>query len=155
MSLESVRKYFADYGMEERVVTLDQSTATVDEAARAHGVDPDQIAKTLSFKIDDNPILIVFSGRARLDNRKFKDEFRTKARMLNPEEVQRFTGHSIGGVCPFGLSQPVAVYLDESLRDHAEVIPAAGGKSSAIRLTIEELEKYSRYQKWIDVGRKN
>ena len=107
--------------------------------------------KTLSFKIDDTPILIVVAGQAKIDNKKYKGYFSKKAKMLNKDEALEFTGHAIGGVCPFGLKQPMDVYLDISLKKHTEVIPAAGDKYSSIRLTIDELEKYSNCKAWIDV----
>ncbi|MCG8685415.1 MAG: YbaK/EbsC family protein [Desulfobacterales bacterium] len=151
MSVEAVIEYFSAFDMNHRVMTLDNSTATVQEAAQVHGVDPDQIGKTLSFKIDDTPILIVVAGQAKIDNKKYKGYFSKKAKMLNKDEALEFTGHAIGGVCPFGLKQPMDVYLDISLKKHTEVIPAAGDKYSSIRLTIDELEKYSNCKAWIDV----
>jgi prolyl-tRNA editing enzyme YbaK/EbsC (Cys-tRNA(Pro) deacylase) len=151
MSLEAVREYFAEYNMDHRVMVLENSTATVEEAAQAHGVDPDQIGKTLSFKIGEDPILIVVAGKAKIDNKKYKNHFSKKAKMLNKDEALEFTGHAIGGVCPFGLKKPIDVYLDISLKKHSEVIPAAGDRYSSIRLTIEELEKYSNCKDWIDV----
>jgi len=151
MSLEAVKEYFADYNMDHRVMVLENSTATVEEAAQAHGVDPDQIGKTLSFKIGEDPILIVVAGKAKIDNKKYKNHFSKKAKMLNKDEALEYTGHAIGGVCPFGLKQPIDVYLDVSLKKHSEVIPAAGNSYSSIRLTIEELEKYSNCKEWVDV----
>ncbi|WDP90379.1 MAG: YbaK/EbsC family protein [Desulfobacter sp.] len=151
MSLETVLDYFSKYDMAHRVMVLKRSTATVEEAARAHGVDPDQIGKTLSFKIDDLPILIVVAGQAKIDNKKYKKFFSKKAKMLTRDEALLHTGHPIGGVCPFGLKAPVDVYLDVSLKKHLEVIPAAGDPYSSIRLTIEELEKHSNCKEWVDV----
>jgi prolyl-tRNA editing enzyme YbaK/EbsC (Cys-tRNA(Pro) deacylase) len=152
MSLDAVKDYFAQYDMAHRVMVLEQSTATVDEAARAHGVDPDQIGKTLSFKLDEDcPILIVVAGRARIDNKKYKKVFSKKAKMLNRDEALAFTGHGIGGVCPFGLPRPVDVYLDVSLKAHPEIIPAAGDTNASIRLTVEELERFSNAKGWVDV----
>jgi prolyl-tRNA editing enzyme YbaK/EbsC (Cys-tRNA(Pro) deacylase) len=151
MSLASVNKYFSEYEMEHRIMVLETSTATVEEAAKAHGVDPDQIGKTLSFKIDERPILIVVSGKAKIDNQKYKHHFSKKAKMLNYQEVIEHTGHAIGGVCPFGLTKQIDVYLDVSLKKHTEIIPAAGDHTSAIRLTIDELKKHSNYIDWIDV----
>ena len=132
-------------------MVLDISTATVEEAANAHKVDPDQIGKTLSFKLENKPILIVVAGTAKIDNKKYKSHFSKKAKMLKPEEALEHTGHAIGGICPFGLKKPVDVYLDISLRKHSEIIPAAGDQTSSIRLTLEELEKYSNCKDWIDV----
>ncbi len=151
MSLEAVKEYFSNYKMDHRIIVLDTSTATVDEAANAHGVDPDQIGKTLSFKIENNPILIVVAGKAKIDNKKYKSNFSKKAKMLNQQEALDHTGHAIGGICPFGLKKPIDVYLDISLKKHLDVIPAAGDQNSSIRLTIAELEKYSNYKDWIDV----
>ncbi len=151
MSLDAVKTYFAKFGMEERIMVLSQSTATVDEAAAAHGVDPDQIGKTLSFKLDEGPILIVVAGRARIDNKKYKQVFSKKAKMLSRDEALAYTGHGIGGVCPFGLPGPVDVFLDVSLKAHREIIPAAGDTNASIRLTLEELERYSNAKGWVDV----
>ena len=151
MSLESVKEYFAKYKLDHRIIVLECSTATVEEAAKAHNVDPDLIGKTLSFKVNDKPILIVVAGKAKIDNQKYKSVFSKKAKMLKQEEVLEYTGHNIGGVCPFGLKEPIDVYLDISLKKHLETIPAAGDSTSAIRLTIEELEQHSKYQEWVDV----
>ncbi|MBT3388026.1 MAG: YbaK/EbsC family protein [Desulfobacula sp.] len=151
MSLKAVIEYFSEYSMDHRVMVLENSTATVEEAAQVHGVDPDQIGKTLSFKFGEEPILIVVAGTAKIDNKKYKRYFSKKAKMLNKDEVLEHTGHAIGGVCPFGLKKIINVYLDVSLKKHSEVIPAAGDRYSSIRLTIEELEKYSNYKEWVDV----
>jgi len=151
MSLEAVNEYFAEYDMDHRVMVLENSTATVEEAAQAHGVDPDQIGKTLSFKVNEEPILIVVAGKAKIDNKKYKGHFTKKAKMLKKDEALEYTGHAIGGVCPFGLKKPIDVYLDISLKKHLEVIPAAGDRYSSIRLAIEELEKYSNCKEWVDV----
>lgn len=151
MSLEAVIEYFSGYNMDHRVMVLGNSTATVEEAAQEHGVDPDQIGKTLSFKIDETPILIVVAGKAKIDNKKYKNHFFKKAKMLNKDETLDYTGHAIGGVCPFGLKKPIDVYLDVSLKKHSEVIPAAGDRNSSIRLTVDELEKYSNCKEWVDV----
>jgi len=153
MSLEAVKLYFSQHNMVERIKVLESSTATVEEAAKAHQVDPDQIGKTLSFRLRDKAVLVVVAGQSKIDNQKYKIQFSSKAKMLNPDEVLEETGHAIGGVCPFGLKKPIDVYLDVSLKKHTEIIPAAGDKYSAIRLTIEELEKYSNYTAWIDVSK--
>jgi len=152
MSLEAVKNYFSKHNIADRIEVLENSTATVDDAARAHGVDPDQIGKTLSFKLDDTAILVVVAGRSKIDNKKYKNQFSAKAKMLSPDEVLEETGHAIGGVCPFGLKKPLDVYLDTSLKKHSEVIPAAGDQYSSIRLTIDELETYSNYTAWVDVS---
>ena len=151
MSLESVIEYFKEYNMGHRIMVLENSTATVEEAAQVHGVDPDQIGKTLSFKIHEEPILIVVSGKSKIDNKKYKGHFSKKAKMLNKDEALEYTGHEIGGVCPFGLKKQIAVFLDVSLKKHAEIIPAAGNRHSSIRLTVNELEKYSNCREWVDV----
>lgn len=151
MSLEAVIEYFSEYNMDHRVMVLGNSTATVEQAAQAHGVDPDQIGKTLALTIDETPILIVVAGKAKIDNKKYKSHFFKKAKMLNKDEALEYTGHAIGGVCPFGLKKLIDVYLDVSLKKHAEVIPAAGDRNSSIRLTIDELEKYSNCKEWVDV----
>lgn len=153
MSLETVKSYFSQYNMVDRIKVLESSTATVDEAAKAHQVDPDQIGKTLSFKLAGRAILIVVSGTSKIDNKKYKNQFSSKAKMLSPDEVLEETGHAIGGVCSFGLAKPIDVYLDMSLKKHTEVIPAAGDQHSAIRLTTVELEKYSNYTAWVDVSK--
>ena len=120
-------------------------------AAQAVGCEPARIAKTLSFKVEDQPILIVAAGDAKIDNPKYKAKFHKKAQMLKPEEVTEFIGHAVGGVCPFGVPDSVDVYLDESLRRFKTVFPAAGSANSAIELSMEELEKYSHAREWIDV----
>lgn len=151
MAIEKVREYFKTFGMEDRILEFDVSSATVDLAAQAVGCEPERIAKTLSFMLPDGPILIVAAGDAKIDNRKFKDQFHTKAKMLTPDEVVELVGHAIGGVCPFGINEGVTVYLDESLKRFETVFPACGSSNSAIELTIPDLEKYSGYSAWINV----
>lgn len=151
MSIEIVRKYFSSFGMEERIQEFDVSSATVELAAQAVGCIPARIAKTLSFKVGEEPILIVAAGDAKIDNRKYKDQFGKKAVMLSQEEVTEKIGHAVGGVCPFGIPRTVHVYLDESLRRFETVFPAAGSSNSAIELSMEELERYSKAEKWVDV----
>lgn len=151
MSIEIVRKYFSSLGMEDRILEFEVSSATVELAAQAVGCIPARIAKTLSFKIGEDPILIVAAGDAKIDNRKYKDKFGKKAVMLSQEEVLEKVGHAVGGVCPFGVPETVSVYLDESLRRFETVFPAAGSSNSAIELNMEELERYSRAEEWIDV----
>lgn len=151
MSIEVVRNYFRGYGMENRILELDTSSATVELAAQAVGCEPARIAKTLSFKVEDAPILIVAAGDAKVDNTKYKAKFHKKAQMLKGDEVTELIGHAIGGVCPFGVPESVTVYLDESLRRFDTVFPAAGSANSAIELSMEELEKYSHAKEWIDV----
>lgn len=151
MAIEKVREYFKAFGMEDRILEFDVSSATVELAAQAVGCEPERIAKTLSFMLPEGPILIVAAGDAKIDNRKFKDQFHTKAKMLTPDEVVELVGHAIGGVCPFGINEGVTVYLDESLKRFETIFPACGSSNSAIELTIPDLEKYSGYSAWINV----
>lgn len=151
MSIEKGRTYFRQFGMEDRVREFDVSSATVELAALALGVDGARIAKTLSFKKDDSCILILAAGDARIDNHKFKDKFHMKAKMLAPEEVLSIVGHPVGGVCPFGINDGIDVYLDESLKRFETVFPAVGSANSAIELNLDELYKYSNAIEWIDV----
>ena len=151
MSIEKVRAYFKPLGIEERIREFDVSSATVELAAVAVGVEGARIAKSLSFKVEDKPIIIVVAGDAKVDNHKYKEQFHTKAIMLSPDEVTERVGHSVGGVCPFGVKEGVAVYLDESLKRFDVVYPACGSASSAVKLTIPELETASGYLGWIDV----
>ena len=151
MAIEKVREYFKQYGMEDRVLEFDVSSATVELAAQALHCEPCRIAKTLSFMTADAPILVVAAGDAKIDNAKYKAQFGTKAKMLTPDEVETRIGHGVGGVCPFAVNAGVAVYLDESLKRFQTVFPACGSGSSAIELTLEELERYSGYAAWVDV----
>ncbi len=139
MSVETVRAFLAAHAPDIRVVELEASTATVEMAARGHGVAPAQIAKTLSLRIKDRTLLIVASGDARLNNRKIKDVLGGKPRMLGADEVAALTGHPVGGVCPFGLATPLPVYCDVSLKDFDEVVPAAGSANSALRISPDRL----------------
>ena len=150
MSLESVRQFFAEHAPDIEIIEMSQSTATVEMAARVHGVAPGQIAKTLSLKVKDEVVLIVTRGDARLDNRKLKAALGAKARMLSVDEVVNWTGHPVGGVCPFGLENPLKVYCDASLRHFDEVLPAAGAVHSAVRISPERLAELTQAQ-WIDV----
>ena len=155
MAIEKAKEHLKKYQLEDRVIELADSSATVQLAAEALGCMPGEIAKTLSFMVDDGPILIVVSGESKVDNRKFKDRFRKKAKMIPWGDVERLTGHPPGGVCPFAVNEGVAVYLDQSLQKHQTVFPAAGGESSAIEMTCEELEKYaSNFVEWVDVSKK-
>ena len=151
MSIEKGRAYFRQFGTEDRVREFDVSSATVELAALALGVEGARIAKTLSFKKDDSCILILAAGDARIDNHKFKDKFHMKAKMLAPEEVLSIVGHPVGGVCPFGINDGIDVYLDESLKRFETVFPAVGSANSAIELDLDELYKYSNAIEWIDV----
>ena len=151
MSIEKVKEYFKKFGIENKIIELLQSSATVELAAKALGCEEQRIAKSLSFKVDDNPIMVICAGDGRIDNSKYKAKFHSKAKMLSPDEVNKLIGHSIGGVCPFGINDRVKVYLDESLKRFKTVFPACGSSNSAIELTIPELEKYSNYIEWVDV----
>ena len=151
MSIEKGRAYFRQFGMEDRVREFDVSSATVELAALALGVDGARIAKTLSFKKGASCILILAAGDARIDNHKFKDKFHMKAKMLAPDEVLTLVGHPVGGVCPFGINDGIDVYLDESLKRFETVFPAVGSGNSAIELNLDELYKYSNAIEWIDV----
>jgi len=151
VSIEKVKAYFASKGMLDRVMELDVSSATVELAAQALGVDGSRIAKTLSFSVNGSPVLVVAAGDARIDNAKYKAFFHTKAKMLSHEEAAELIGHAVGGVCPFAVNEGVAVYLDESLKRFTTVFPACGSGNSAIELTIPELEEHSGFLQWVDV----
>ena len=151
MSIEKVRAYFAAQGIEDRIQEFPVSSATVELAAQALGVEGKRIAKTLSFLVGDQCVLIVAAGDAKVDNPKYKAQFHTKAKMLPHDLVPEYVGHAVGGVCPFAVKEGVAVYLDESLRRFETVFPAAGSANSAIELTIPELEHYAQTTQWIDV----
>lgn len=153
MSYESVKGYFEHAGLGDRLMLLEHSSATVGEAAEAIGCEPRQIAKTLSFLADGCALLIVVAGDARVDNQKYRETFRTKAKMIPADEVEHFIGHAPGGVCPFVIHTGVRVYLDVSLRRFPIVYPAAGSDHSAVRLTPEELERLSHAAGWVDVCR--
>ena len=151
MSVDKVKKYFAGYGMESRVLEFDVSSATVELAAAALNCEPGRIAKTLSFLVGDQPILIVSAGDVKIDNAKYKATFGKKAKMLTQEQVTELIGHAVGGVCPFAINPGVDIYLDASLKKYETAFPACGSSNSAIELTIPEMEKYSGYKEWIDV----
>ena len=152
MSIERVRAYLEQFGAAERIREFDVSTATVELAAQAAGVEPGRIAKTLSFKLEEErTILVVAAGDAKVDNGKYKAAFGGKARMLTAQEAEERIGHAVGGVCPFGVKEGVEVYLDRSLERFATVLPAAGSSNSCIELTLPELEKFSGARGWVDV----
>lgn len=151
MSVEKVKEYFKEYGIEDRIQEFEVSSATVDLAAKALNTEPQRIAKSLAFKVDDKPILIIAAGDTRIDNPSYKKKFSTKPKMLSPDECQDMIGHAVGGICPFAINEGVEVYLDESLKRFETVFPAAGSANSAIELTIPELEKYSNYKEWVDL----
>jgi prolyl-tRNA editing enzyme YbaK/EbsC (Cys-tRNA(Pro) deacylase) len=151
MSVESVKEYLKKFGMEDKVMEFEDSSATVELAAQALQVEPARIAKTLSFKKGDGSVLIVTAGDAKIDNSKFKQFFSMKAKMLSADEVLDLIGHPVGGVCPFGIKEGVPVYLDISMKRFDTVFPACGSGNSAIKLTCGELFKYSGAKEWIDV----
>lgn len=153
MSIERVREYFQSFGMAERIREFAVSSATVELAAQALQCEPERIAKTLSFKVDGKPLLIVAAGDARVDNAKYKARFKAKAAMLRPEEVEPMTGHAVGGVCPFAVLPGVKVYLDDSLKRFSTVFPACGSSNSAVELTLDELATLSACEGWVDVCR--
>ncbi|MCM2991220.1 YbaK/EbsC family protein [Bacillus safensis] len=153
MSIKKVKDYFKQYDMDTRIQEFSVSSATVDLAASALGCEPERIAKTLSFLVNGQAILVVTSGDAKVDNKKFKEYFKIKAKMLSPNDVADLVGHEIGGVCPFAIKNGVSVYLDISLKRFETVYPACGSSNSAIELTIKQLEKYSGYSQWIDVSK--
>ncbi|MCX8500370.1 MAG: YbaK/EbsC family protein [Alphaproteobacteria bacterium] len=150
MSLESVRKFFAEKMPAAVIEELTATTATVADAAAAYGVEPGRIGKTLSVRVGERVVLVVVAGDARLDNRKSREALGAKPRMLNAEEVVALTGHPVGGVCPFGLATPLPVYCDVSLKRFAEVIPAAGSINSGVRLTPDQIASLTNAQ-WVDV----
>lgn len=151
MAIKKVKDYFRQWNMEDKIQEFEDSSATVELAAKALQCEPARIAKTLSFKINEKPILIVTAGDARIDNQKYKKKFGVKAKMLTSDEVAEQVGHAVGGVCPFGIKDGVTVYLDESLKRFETVFPACGSSNSAIELTIPQLEEYSQYTEWVDV----
>lgn len=151
MSIEKVRDYFKEYGIEDKILEFPVSSATVELAAKALNTEGCRIAKTLSFSVNDAPILIVTAGDAKIDNKKYKTYFGAKAKMLSFDEVEEKIGHAVGGVCPFAINDGVRVYLDESIKRFPTVFPACGSSNSAIELTPDELEKLSKFIEWIDV----
>lgn len=151
MSIEKVREYLKKFGLDNKIMEFDVSSATVIEAAIALNCKEQEIAKTLSFIVNDRPVLIVTAGDSKVDNSKFKTKFNVKAKMIPFDDVERLVGYAVGGVCPFGVNEDVDVFLDESLKRFDTVYPACGSSNSAIKLSIEELEKASNYKEWIDV----
>lgn len=155
MSLEIAKNYLKKYHLEGRIMEFTTSSATVEEAAKALNCTEGEIAKTLSFLVEEKPILIVVSGDAKIDNSKYKAEFHKKAKMIPFDQVEGFIGHKVGGVCPFGIKDNVDVCLDESLKKYETIYPACGSSNSAVKLSIPELEQASNYKKWIDVCKEN
>lgn len=151
MSRAAAEAYLKEIGFADRIIVMEANTATVQLAAQALGVEPGRIAKTLSFLVKDQPVLVVAEGTARIDNARFKQAFGAKAKMIAPEQVEAFTGHAPGGVCPFGRKPGVPVYLDVSLRHYDPVYPAAGDDHTAVRLALDELETVMQPEGWVDV----
>lgn len=153
MSAEKARAHLEKFGLSDRIITFEQSSATVELAAAALGCEPARIAKSLTFNVNEKPIMIVTAGDVKIDNAKFKATLGVKAKMLSPEQVTELIGHSIGGVCPFGINAGVSVYLDESLKRFERVFPAAGSGNTAVDLSLAELEKCSAFEAWVDVSK--
>lgn len=150
MSFESVKRYFDSVGLGQKVIALQKSSATVEEAAEALGCQAKQIAKTMSFFVEDKPVLIVTAGDAKIDNKKYKETFHQKAKMIPSDQVETCVGHAPGGVCPFAIKPEVAVFLDVSLKRFERVYPAGGSGQSAVNISLEELMKYSNFSGWVD-----
>lgn len=155
MAIDKAREYLKQFNLEDKILEFDVSSATVELAAKALNCEPGRIAKTMSFLVNDKPILIVLAGDIKIDNSKYKQEFHTKAKMVPFEDVEKIIGHAAGGVCPFGINHGIDVYLDKSLKMYETVFPACGSSNSAIELRIKELEETSQFIKWIDVGKEN
>lgn len=153
MAIEKVRTYLKNYNADQRIIELNESSATVDLAAQALGVEGARIAKTLSFLVHEEAILIVTAGDAKIDNKKFRSFFEVKAKMIEKEEVETRIGHDVGGVCPFAVNEGVSIYLDESMKRFETLFPACGSSNSAIELSIAEMEAFIPYEAWIDVCR--
>jgi prolyl-tRNA editing enzyme YbaK/EbsC (Cys-tRNA(Pro) deacylase) len=151
MSYITAKKHLEENNLDDRIIEFNTSTATVALAAKALGVSDGEIAKSMSFIVNDNPILVVVAGDKKIDNHKYKDEFKVKAKMISFDDVETLIGHKAGGVCPFGINDNVRVYLDLSLKKYEYVYPACGTSNTAVKLLINELEKASKYIKWVDV----
>lgn len=152
MAFDKAKEYIEKRGFADRIMTFDVSSATVELAAEAVGTAPARIAKSLTFKVDEKPVMIIFAGDAKVSNSKYKAFFHCKAKMLSAEEVHSLIGHDVGGVCPFGINDGVSVYLDESLKRFDTVYPACGNAASAVRLSIPELEELACPADWVDVS---
>ena len=151
MAIDKVKDYFRQFSMEDRIMEFDVSSATVELAAKALGCEPCRIAKSITLDFNGTPLMVVTAGDMKIDNKKYKETFRIKAKMLGFEDVERLVGHAVGGVCPFAVNDKVRVYLDVSMKRFDTVFPACGSSNSAIELSMEELEKYSGYVNWVDV----
>ena len=154
MSIERVLSFLEQKGMADRVITFEASTATVELAAQALGVEPGHIAKTMSFLVDSAPLLVILAGDVRVDNHRFKEAFHKKGRMIPFDQVESLVGHAPGGVCPFAIKEGVPVYLDESLHRFETVYPAAGNDHSVVRLTPEELFRIIPAEGWVDIAKR-
>lgn len=153
MAIDKVKNYLKKFNLDDKILEFETSSATVELASQALNCEPERIAKTMSFMVNDKPILIVLAGNIKIDNSKYKREFHTKAKMIPFNEVENIIGHAPGGVCPFGINENIDVYLDESLKKYKTVFPACGSSNSAIELNITQLEETSKYIKWINVGK--
>lgn len=153
MAIDKVRNYLKQFNLDNKILEFNTSSATVELAAETLNCEPGRIAKTMSFLVNDKPILIVLAGDIKIDNSKYKAEFHTKAKMIPYENVENVIGHAAGGVCPFGINDGIEVYLDESLKKYETIFPACGSSNSAIELTIKQLEETSKYLKWINIGK--
>lgn len=151
MAFLKAKEHLEKYGLGDKIMEFSVSSATVREAALALNCEEKEIAKTLSFLVNDKPILIVTAGDSKIDNKKYKEFFGNKAKMISYEDVEKFIGHGVGGVCPFGVNEGIDIYLDDSLKRFEIVYPACGSSNSAVKLTLDELEKASNYKEWIDV----
>ena len=153
MSVEKVKKYFAAIGEPDKVVEFEESTATSEQAAQVLNCELGQIAKTLSVLVDKKPVLILMSGDMKLDNKKFKEKFSTRPKMIAVDEVENYIGHAVGGVCPFAVNDGVKIFFDESLKRYDFIYPAAGSSNSLVKLYLDELDKYIKSSGWIDVAK--
>ena len=153
MSAEKVKKFFAELGESEKVQEFENSTATSEQAANVLNCRLGQIAKTISVFVDKKPVLVLMSGDMKLDNKKFKDRFGCRPRMVPVDEVENLIGHAVGGVCPFAVNEGVQIYLDESLRRFEVIFPAAGSSNSLVKLNLAEIEKYIKFIGWVDVSK--
>ncbi|MCI8472080.1 MAG: YbaK/EbsC family protein [Clostridiales bacterium] len=151
MSFAKAKEHLMQYGLDSRIMEFSVSSATVKEAANAIGCEEEEIAKTLSFLMNDQPVCIVAAGNCKIDNSKFKAEFHVKAKMIPFDSVEMLIGHAAGGVCPFAVNENVTIYLDISLKKFKTIYPACGSSNSAVKLTVDELELASDYVKWVDV----
>lgn len=150
MTLETVKKHIEDENIDVNILEMKESTATVELAAKALGVEPGRIAKSMAIRLKDEDIIIITKGDVKLDNRKFKDQFKQKAKFIKAEEILEVTGHPVGGVCPFGLKEPLKIYLDESLKIYDFVYPAAGDVNTCLKIGVEYLQQVTDAE-WIDI----